>query len=56
MRKLFRDVHWLVLNGNWIAISETKGDIYISYSFLPRYRQLDDLDPLTHQVQVQVQL
>jgi len=30
--------------------------IYISYSVLPRYRQLDDLDPLTHQVQVQVQL
>jgi len=26
--------------------------IYISYSFLPRYRQLDDLDLLTHQVQV----
>jgi len=29
---------------------------YISYSFLPRYRHLDDLDPLTHQVQVQVQV
>ena len=28
--------------------------MYISFSFLPRYRQLDDLDPLTHQVQVQV--
>ena len=30
-----------------------KKGIYISYSFLPHYRQLDDLDPLTHQVQVQ---
>ena len=53
-RKLFQDVHWLVLNGNQIAILETKGDIYISFSFLPLYRQLDDLDSLTHQVQVQV--
>jgi len=55
-RKLFPDVHWLVLNGNYIAILETKGDIYISYSFLPRYRQLDDLDPLMHQVQVQTRV
>jgi len=28
--------------------------ICISFSFLPLYRQLDDLDSLTHQVQVQV--
>jgi len=28
----------------------------LSFSFLPLYRQLDDLDSLTHQVQVQVQL
>jgi len=27
-RKLFWDVHWLVLNGNWIVILDTKGDIY----------------------------
>jgi len=27
--------------------------MYISLSFLPLYRQLDDLDSLTHQVQVQ---
>ena len=33
---------------------ETKRDIYISFNFLPLYRQLDDLDSLTHQVQVQV--
>jgi len=41
-----------------IIRSPSKGQkgIYISYSFLPRYRQLDDLDPLTHQVQVQVHL
>jgi len=38
-----------------VAISETKG-IYISFSFLPLYRQLDDLDSLTHQVQVQVSI
>jgi len=30
--------------------------LYISFSFLPLYRQLDDLDSLTHQVQVQVQV
>ena len=41
-RKLLRDVHWLVLNGNFL----THG--------VDRHRQLDDLDPLTHQVQVQV--
>ena len=28
--------------------------MYISFSFLPLYRQLDDLSSLTHQVQVQV--
>jgi len=34
-----------------------KRDImYISFSFLPLYRQLDDFDSLTHQVQVQVQV
>jgi len=38
-----------------ISFSETKG-IYISFSFLPLYRQLDDLDSLTHQVQVQVSI
>jgi len=32
---------------------ETKG-IYISFSFLPLYRQFDDMDSPTHQVQVQV--
>ena len=36
-------------------LRDKRRDIYISYSFLPSYRQLDDLDPLTHQVQVQVQ-
>jgi len=29
---------------------------YISFNFLPLNRQLDDLDSLTHQVQVQVQV
>jgi len=55
MRKLFLDVQWLVLNGNWIAILETKGDIYIYKlsAFFP-YIMLDDLDSLTHPVQVQV--
>jgi len=32
-----------------------KGDIYISFSFLLLYCQLDDLDSLMHQVPVQVQ-
>jgi len=30
--------------------SLARPDIYISFSFLPLFRQLDDLDPLTHQV------
>ena len=30
--------------------------IYISLCFLPLYRQLDDLDSLTHQVQVYLYL
>jgi len=30
--------------------------LYISFSFLPLCRQLDDLDSLTHQAQVQVQV
>jgi len=30
--------------------------MYISFGFLPLCRQLDDLDSLTHQVQVQVQV
>jgi len=41
----------------WLEIrspSQRQKGIYISYSFLPRYRQLDDFDPMTHQVQVQV--
>jgi len=28
-------------------------NIYVSFSFLPLYRQLDDLDSLMYQVQVQ---
>jgi len=35
-------------------LSDKRGYICISFSFLPLYRQLDDLDSLMHQVQVQV--
>ena len=37
------------------GIRDKRGYIQ-AFSFLPLYRQLDDFDPLTHQVQVQVQL
>jgi len=37
-------------------LRDKRGYIYISFSFLPLYCQLYDLDPLTHQVKVQVQV
>jgi len=35
-------------------LRDKRGYIYIRFSFLPLYRQLDDLDPLMHQVQVMI--
>jgi len=51
--KLFPDIHLAGFKRKLDRhLRDKRG--YISFSFLPLYRQLDDLDSLTHQVQVQV--
>jgi len=51
-----------IISGCSLAVFKQKLDRHLrdkqgySFSFLPLYRQLDDLDSLMHQVQVQVQV